>query len=113
MKEKVPKILSRGTAATILTIIGGIGVIATAVAAVKATPRAVDIIRADSRVNHDGDPYGYTKKEAIVSAWKCYIPAAAIGVKIAASEPVARRKRATHAGEVSHAISRKKLHGKI
>ena len=34
-------------------------------------------------------------------------------VKIAASEPVARRKRATHAGEVSHAISRKKLHGKI
>ena len=36
-----------------------------------------------------------------------------ISVKIAASEPVARRKRATHAGEVSHAISRKKLHGKI
>ena len=34
-------------------------------------------------------------------------------VKIAASEPVARRKRATHAGEVSRAISRKKLHGKI
>ena len=31
----------------------------------------------------------------------------------APSEPVARRKRATHAGEVSHAISRKKLHGKI
>ena len=36
-----------------------------------------------------------------------------LAVKIAASEPVARRKRATHAGEVSHAISRKKLHGKI
>ena len=36
-----------------------------------------------------------------------------VDVKIAASEPVARRKRATHAGEVSHAISRKKLHGKI
>lgn len=80
MKEKAPKIRLRGTAATILTIIGGIGVVATAVAAVKATPRAVDIIRADSRVNHDGDPYGYTKKEAIVSAWKCYIPAAAIGL---------------------------------
>ena len=48
------------------------------------------------------DKMNYIKKDGI------FYP-----VKIAASEPFARRKRATHAGEVSHAISRKKLHGKI
>ena len=62
-----------------LSCIASVGVVVTAVVAVKATPKAVVKIHADSRKNHDGDPYAYTKKEAVVSAWKCYIPAVAIG----------------------------------
>ena len=65
---------------TILTCIGAAGVVATAVLAVKATPKADSLIKADSRRNHDGDPYAATKLEAVKSCWKCYIPAAAAGV---------------------------------
>ena len=62
-----------------LSCIASVGVVVTAVVAVKATPKAMVRIHADSRKNHDGNPYAYTKKEAVVSAWKCYIPAVAIG----------------------------------
>lgn len=62
-----------------LSCIASVGVVVTAVVAVKATPKAVVKIHADSQKNHDGDPYAYTKKEAVASAWKCYIPAVAIG----------------------------------
>lgn len=65
---------------TILTCIGAAGVVATAVLAVKATPKADSLIKADSRRNHDGDPYAATKLEAVKSCWKCYIPAAATGI---------------------------------
>lgn len=56
---------------TILTCIGVAGVVATAVLAVKATPKADSLIKADSRRNHDGDPYAATKLEAVKSCWKC------------------------------------------
>lgn len=62
-----------------LSCVASVGVVVTAVAAVKATPKAVMLIQADSRKKHDGDPYAATKKEAVVAAWKCYIPAVAIG----------------------------------
>ncbi len=62
-----------------LSCVASVGVVVTAVVAVKSTPKAMAQIHADSRKNHDGDPYAYTKKEAVVSAWKCYIPAVAIG----------------------------------
>lgn len=62
-----------------LSCVASAGVIVTAVLAVRATPKAVELIRADSRRNHDGDPYAYTKKEAVTSAWRCYIPAVAVG----------------------------------
>lgn len=62
-----------------LSCVASVGVVVTAVVAVKATPKAVMLIQADSRKNHDGDPYAATKKEAVVAAWKCYIPAVAIG----------------------------------
>lgn len=65
---------------TILTCVSAIGVVATTVMAVKVTPKAVDLIRADSRQNHDGDPYAYTKLEAVQSCWQCYIPAALVGL---------------------------------
>lgn len=63
-----------------LSCVASVGVIVTVVTAVKATPKAVELIRIDSRQNHDGDPYAYTKKEAFVSAWKCYIPTALFGL---------------------------------
>ena len=70
----------RDAAPMLLCFIATGGVIGTAVLAAKATPEAESKIRADSRRNHDGDPYAYTKKEAIKSAWKCYIPAVGVGV---------------------------------
>jgi hypothetical protein len=63
----------------ILQGIGIAGMITTVVLAVHATPKALELIHEDSRKNHNGDQDAYTKKEAVFSAWKCYIPAAAIG----------------------------------
>lgn len=63
-----------------LSCIASIGVVITAITAVKATPKAVELIKADSREKHSGDAYAYTKREAITAAWKCYIPAAAFGI---------------------------------
>lgn len=65
---------------TILTCLGAIGVVATSVLAIQATPKAVRKIRADSCINHDGDPDAYTKMEAFQSAWLCYIPASLVGM---------------------------------
>ena len=48
--------------------------------AIQATPKAVRKIRADSCINHDGDPDAYTKTEAFQSAWLCYIPASLVGM---------------------------------
>lgn len=64
---------------TILTCLGAIGVVVTAVLAVKATPKAMEMVKADSRKNHDGDPNAATKVEVIKSCWKCYIPAVVTG----------------------------------
>lgn len=73
------KIYLRKASPTILSGLGAVGVIVTSVLAVKATPKAIERIRSDSCVNHDGDPYAYTKLEAVKSAWTCYIPAVTIG----------------------------------
>lgn len=64
---------------TILSGVSTIGVITTSVLAAKATPTALERIKADSRQKHDGDPYAYTKIEAVKSAWKCYVPAVISG----------------------------------
>lgn len=64
---------------TILSCMASVGVVLTAIAAIKATPKAIALIEEDSEENHDGDPHAYTKKEAIMSCWKCYIPAISIG----------------------------------
>lgn len=63
----------------ILTCIGAAGVVVTSIMAIYATPKAFKLIHKDSRINHDGDPYAYTKAEAVQSAWKCYIPSVLIG----------------------------------
>lgn len=61
---------------TILTCVGGIGVIATAVLCANATPkalRAIDIAREDKGED-------LTKLEVVKVAGPCYIPAAAVGL---------------------------------
>ena len=63
---------------TILSCFGAAGVIGTSALAVKATPKALRKIRADSRENHN-DPNAYTKLEAIHSAWIYYVPSVVMG----------------------------------
>lgn len=70
----------RNASPTLLTCLGAIGTITTSILAVKATPKAIRKIRSDSCINHDGDPDGYTKTEAVKSAWVYYVPATIAGV---------------------------------
>lgn len=61
---------------TILTTIGAIGVVATAVIAVKDTPKALRIL--DEAKQEKGEEL--TVKEKIVTAGPVYIPAMAVGI---------------------------------
>lgn len=63
-------------ASTILTCVGGAGVIATTITAVKATPKALRLIEEAEKVKEDK----LTKFEKVKVAWKPYIPAVVIGV---------------------------------
>lgn len=87
---------------TVLSVLAAGGTVATVVLAVRSTPKAIELIRNDSRKNHDGDPYAYTKSEAVKSCWKEYIPAAAVGVSTLAcifgANVLNRRQQASMAG---------------
>lgn len=63
---------------TVLSCAGAAGVVGTSVLAVKATPKALRKIRADSRKAHN-DPDAYTKLEAFQSAWIYYVPSVVMG----------------------------------
>lgn len=58
----------------ILTGVGIAGFVMAGIWAVKNTPKAVELIKHDSRKAHDGNSYAYTKTEAVKSCWKCYVP---------------------------------------
>lgn len=77
--DRLSPILKKNSPA-ILALLGSAGVIATVYTAITVTPKAVELVKEDSRKNHDGDPYGYTKLEAVKSSWKCYIPTIVLGV---------------------------------
>lgn len=62
-------------APTILTVIGGIGVVATAVLAAKETPKALEILRAAKEEKGEE----LTKTEKVVNAAPAYIPAIITG----------------------------------
>lgn len=68
----------------ILTALGIAGFATSTVMAVRVTPKALEKVRRDSRQHHDGDPYAYTKKEAVASAWKYYAPSVGVGLSSAA-----------------------------
>lgn len=86
MKPKINQLINKSVvrlkrgSPTVLTCLGVAGVVTTTVSAVMATPKAIEKIRKDSLINHDGDPCGYSKTEAIKSAWVYYIPSTVIGV---------------------------------
>lgn len=65
----------------ILTGIGIAGMITTTILAVRATPKALDLIaKAEDEKFDDGHGEHLTKVEVIKAAWKPYIPAAITGV---------------------------------
>ena len=61
----------RRNAPTILTCVGGIGVVVTSVMAVKATPKALQLLE-EAKAEKRGD---LTKLEVVAVAWPAYIPA--------------------------------------
>lgn len=69
----------------ILTGLGIAGMITTTVLAVKATPKALDLIaEAEDKKFDNGHGEALTKLEVVKVAWKPYIPAAITGVTSAA-----------------------------
>lgn len=90
----VPKILKRHSP-EILTGLGIAGMIFTTITAVKATPKALQLV--DEREIKEGKRL--TNTEIVKTTWKCYIPAAvtgvcSIGCLIGASSVNARRNAA-------------------
>ena len=90
----VPKILKRHSP-EILTGIGIAGMIFTTITAVKATPKALQLV--DEREIKEGKRL--TNAEIVKTTWKCYIPAAvtgmcSVGCLIGASSVNARRNAA-------------------
>lgn len=73
---------------TIVSCIGVIGVVATTIAAVKATPKALSLIENEKAyINKQLKEGGWqtrvdklTTAETIKVAWKCYIPTALVGL---------------------------------
>lgn len=68
----------------ILTALGIAGFTTAGIMAVKVTPKALEKVRQDSQKNHSGDRYAYTKKEAVKSAWRYYVPAVGMSLSSAA-----------------------------
>lgn len=66
---------NRSQISTLLTCIGSIGVVATSVMAVKATPKAIKLLEASE--NEKGEKL--TKTEIVKIAAPAYIPAAVVG----------------------------------
>lgn len=70
MKPKINQLINKSVvrlkrgSPTVLTCLGVAGVVATTVSAVMATPKAIEKIRKDSLINHDGDPCGYSKSNS-------------------------------------------------
>lgn len=64
---------------TILTVLGITGMVTTVGLAIKATPKATEVIKKDIEENHSDKPEEFTKLDAFKSTWKYYIPTMAVG----------------------------------
>lgn len=97
MKGIIPSL--KRTSPTILSCIAAIGTVATAVLAVKATPKAIEYIQMNTGYNHDGVMEVPSKEEIVKATWKNYIPAVAVGlgtiVCILSANGLNRKQQAT------------------
>lgn len=73
------KILAKKHSPEILTGIGIAGMITSTLLAVKATPKALILINAQTNGNSPCD-HKLKPKEVVKITWKCYIPATTVGV---------------------------------
>ena len=69
------KLFFKRNAATVLTCIGGVGVVVTSVMAIKATPKA--LVRIEEAREEKGEQF--TKFEIVQAAGSAYIPAIVVG----------------------------------
>lgn len=67
-------------APTILTCAGTAGVVATAVLAVRATPKALKCIEREKEAKNVENGGNLTRMETIGACWQCYVPAAVTGI---------------------------------
>lgn len=65
---------------TILSILGTVGVVATAILAVKATPKALECIENAKETKQPENGEDLTRMETIAACWQYYIPAIATGI---------------------------------
>lgn len=97
MKGIIPSL--KRVSPTILSCIAAIGTVATAVLAVKATPKAIEYIQMNTGYNHDGVMEVPSKEEIVKATWKNYIPAVAVGlgtiVCILSANGLNRKQQAT------------------
>lgn len=112
---KAAKIAVSKHAPEILTGIGIAGMIATTVLAVKATPKACQLIR---EAEYENDVRHLTPVETVKVAWKPYIPAAVTGVAsvaclIGASSVNARRNAALAAAYTLSETALKEYRDKV
>ncbi len=74
----------RAHSPTLLTCIGAAGVVLTAVMAVRATPKALELMEEEqARRKFEGETEYYEslpKKDVVKLTWRCYIPAAVTGL---------------------------------
>ena len=84
---------------TLLACVGAVGVVVTAVEAVRATPKAMHICSELQVKKFENDEDEPTKIDCIKAAWKCYIPTALLGaatiVTIFASNGLNKKQQAS------------------
>lgn len=72
--------MKKNIMSTLLTLVGSVGVVATAILAVKATPKALKMIEeASGYVENGVCGKPLNKVETFQLCWKCYIPTAIVG----------------------------------
>ena len=65
---------------TILSCLGAFGVVATAILAIRATPKALECIEDAKETKSPENGEKLTRLETIAACWQCYIPATVTGI---------------------------------
>ena len=79
LTKKAGQVLAKESP-SILTGVGAVGVITTAMMAVRATPKALQLLECEryARAKADQDVY-LSKKDIFLLTWKCYVPTIIMG----------------------------------